>query len=1019
MESNDIIQNLIETADSRLLDVIRSHVTLQESSDGKWEGSCPMCHAAAGFSYSDHKHIYKCTKCNWSGTSSTQFIRETQNAAWPEVLRQLADIFNVQLPPEQQDRSSASEVGGSFCKRMLADIGLTEKDTAARVYVKSDDEKTGDGLYDEVSNEIHEVYTFRPGTVDNFGNLKQDGDDVIIRYYDLDGKPVMFEREDTKRRKIESRQYFRVRWQWPMNHQDKDGKPFKYCSPRGSGTPIYIPQYIRTLYQQRTELPRLYIQEGEKKAEKACKHGIPSVAISGIMNLTDKKALSEDLIRIIRDCHVREVIFMMDSDWQELSHSKKINEDIEKRPRNFFYAARQFKDHMLGLKENAGIYVEPIIGHVVSHGGDKGIDDLLANTLKGEENKLLIDLESTLNRQRNMRGMYCELFKIGMWTEHKLAELWGLDDIHTFCSLHKEELRLLPEFKYKNHRWKLDENGDPVTAEPFDEASKFWKEKKTVTADGKTLVECEYEYVNGHQWLHDRGFGRYKPSDDDSKKENFELIRIQAPFVDRVTAEQVRDEMMNFAEVSCPPSVYKMMLKGWKNYIDKDRLSTLHFVQPNFWQPERTCQYFYFSDWVWKITKDTVEEIKYSSISHNIWREHKKKAAAEYLGHLIDFEVAESGQTRYTLSQHGQNCHFLQFLINCSNFTWDIKDQQIVTPQETNDNNRHLLSKLCAIGYLAMDVKDPSVSKAVVAMDGQQSDIGTSNGRTGKSLVGELLKRVTATLYIPGKRKDLLDDPFVWHELNESKKVVFIDDVLQSFNFESLFPCITGDWSINYKHGGRITIKYSKSPKIYITTNHAMRGEGSSFSDRQWMLAFSNYYNDHHKPSDDFNEMFFDDWDYEQWNLTWNLIANCIQLYLRFGVVEAPGELLALRKLKEEIGEKFMIWADEYFYEIDPISGRNRINVPIKRSDLYSIFLSKYPLDAKNAISPFVFKKKLMKWCQFKGLVMNPQMYDPATGEPLRRDRHNRPILDNKTNGIEWITIGECPGLKESDFIPF
>lgn len=1011
------ITEIIENADEHLLDVISNYVTLKQTVPGGtvWEGRCPMCNGEDCFTFVGHKNSYGCRRCNWSGTSAVQFVRETQNAEWPEVMRQLGNIFSVQLDDLQT--GERKEVSGSYCKRMLEDIGLTEKDTTARVYVKAEDDKKSADPYDEISDETHEVHTFRPGTVDSYGNLRRDGDDVIILYYDLDGKPVMFEREDSKKRKMELRQYYRVRWQWPMNHQDKEGKPFKYCSPKGSGTPIYIPQYIRTLYQRRAEIPRLYIQEGEKKAEKACKHGIPSVAISGIMNLTDKKALSEDLIRIIRDCQVRDVIFMMDSDWQDLSHSKKINEEIEKRPRNFFYAARQFKEHMLGLK-TMGIYVEPILGHVVSHGGDKGIDDLLANTLKGEEDRMLIDLESTLDRQRNMRGTYCELFKIGTWTDHRLSELWGLGDIHTFCSIHRAELKLLPEFRYRNHLWKMDENGEPVTAEPFDEASKFWKEKKTMAADGRAIVECEYEYVQGHQWLHNRGFGRYRDITDEEKKDNFDLVKVEAPFVERVTAEQVRDEMMTFAEVSCPPTVYKMLLKGWKNYIDKDRLSTLHFVQPNFWQPERSCQYFYFSDGVWKITKDDVEELSYSGITHNIWREQKKKAKADYLGKLISFTVDGERKTRYTMSQNGKNCHFLQFLINCSNFTWDV-DPKIVTPEEADDNNRHLLSKLCAIGYLAMDIKDPSVAKAVVAMDGQQSDIGTSNGRTGKSLVGELLKRVEATLYIPGKRKDLFDDPFIWHELNESKKVVFIDDVLQTFNFESLFPCITGDWAVNYKHGGRITLKFAKSPKIYITTNHAMRGEGSSFTDRQWLLAFSNYYNDHHKPTDDFHEMFFEDWDFEQWNLTWNLIANCIQLYLEFGVVEAPGDLLSLRNLKDAIGEKFMIWADEYFYEEDKISGKNKLNVPVKRSDLYAIFLAKYPMDAKNAISTTLFKKKLIKWCEYKGLCLNPQMYDPETGVPLRRDRHNRPITDDKTNGIEWITIGAKPGQRAEEDIPF
>lgn len=168
-----------------------------------------------------------------------------------------------------------------------------------------------------------------------------------------------------------------------------------------------------------------------------------------------------------------------------------------------------------------------------------------------------------------------------------------------------------------------------------------------------------------------------------------------------------------------------------------------------------------------------------------------------------------------------------------------------------------MLSKLCAIGYMAMEAKDSNVAKAVIGMDGKQSEVGDSNGRSGKSLIGELLRCVVPTAYIPGKRSDIFNDQFIWNDVLENTKFVFIDDVLQNFNFEFLFPNITGDWSVNYKGGRRITLPFERSPKIYIATNHAIRGRGSSFTDRQWLLAFSDYYNDSHKPVDDFGIRFF------------------------------------------------------------------------------------------------------------------------------------------------------------------
>lgn len=125
----------------------------------------------------------------------------------------------------------------------------------------------------------------------------------------------------------------------------------------------------------------MYIQEGEKKAEKACKHGIPSIAVSGIQNLGNNGSLPEDFVRIVTGCQVREVAFVFDSDWDDISSNIKINDPVEKRPRNFYSAARNFKEYMRSLK-NRDIYLEIFVGHIRKNdAGDKGLDDLLANTL--------------------------------------------------------------------------------------------------------------------------------------------------------------------------------------------------------------------------------------------------------------------------------------------------------------------------------------------------------------------------------------------------------------------------------------------------------------------------------------------------------------------------------------------------------------------------------------------------------------------------------------------------------------
>ena len=354
---------------------------------------------------------------------------------------------------------------------------------------------------------------------------------------------------------------------------------------------------------------------------------------------------------------------------------------------------------------------------------------------------------------------------------------------------------------------------------------------------------------------------------------------------------------------------------------------------------------------------------------------------------LVVVDSNGRGKFSVTLTEEGKKCHFLRFLENTSNFTWRKeqliaarKPDVVVTEDELYDNTLHLIAKLCAIGYMAIGAKDRSTAKAVVAMDGTQSEVGTSNGRSGKSIIGELLKRVMPTCYISGRTIDLESDRFVWDEVGEKTRAVFVDDVKPGFNFELLFANITGDWGVNHKGGRRCTLPFATSPKIYITTNHALRGEGSSFRDRQWLIAFSDYYNDKRRPVDDFGVMFFDEWDFEQWNLTWNLIAQCVQLYFLYGCIESPAERLEVKRLRQSMGEEFLSWAEEYF------SDHSRRNVQIPRRDLYSSFIE-YAPDQRKWCKATAFKNKVKDYCTWKQYKFNPHKYDPVTGLPYQLDK--------------------------------
>ncbi|MCR5139484.1 MAG: DNA primase [Bacteroidaceae bacterium] len=984
------IQEIRKIAEGRELEIIGDYISLTRK-DAGYAGLCPRCKAQRLYvTPLDKGRLWRCESCGFKGDDIFTLMEAVTSSSYEDGLRAVASKYNICIGDgDPAPIHHESKVGGrSFCERMLKESGLTYKDVTATVDL-------GNGATKPTAR------TFRPGTVNDKGEIVE-GDDAIIEYYDLEGKPVTYERKDYKRRGTGVMSaYYRVRWQYPEAHKDKEGNSFKYKSPYGAGTPIYIPQRLRTAYQNGEEVRRLFIQEGEKKAEKACKHGILSFGISGIQNLGYNGALPQDIVNFIRKCKVQEVVFLFDSDWNDLSHGLRVSVAAEKRPNNFFHAAKNFKEYMRGL-EAYDLNVEIYIGHTISHNGDKGIDDLLAHTLKGREDELLVDIDHLMT-QKVMTGTYVHVDKVSTMKDAQLMRLWGLENVQSFAEMHLQELSLLPEFTFHGHRYRIV-NGKAELAEAFDDDEKFWEELTKADRNGNERVECQYSYVNARNFLHRHGFGRYRISD-----RSYEFVHLEKHFVTMVQPFDVRDYLVTFAEDNCGKLVLEMLLKGSVQYLGPDKLSMLKELKPGFLQPSRECQFFYFRDVYWRVTRSGIEEMKYNMLTHDVWADMRKDVEVTRYPSLVDFSQDENGHYTYTITPVGEMCHFLRFLENTSNFSWRKEDNGQIDEAEKAEMAQHLLSKLCAIGYMSMDIKDAGVTRAVVAMDGKQSEVGESNGRSGKSLVGELMRRVTTVAYIGGKKDKLLDDQFIWDGITEKTRLVFIDDVKQNFDFEMLFPLITGDWMVNHKGGERVTLPFERSPKIYIPTNHAVVGSGSSFRDRQWIILFSDYYNETHKPIDDFGCQFFSEWEFLQWSLTWNLIAQCVQLYLTYGVVQAPGDRAEHRRLRQEITEGFLQWFSEYF------SDAGRFGVLLPRSELQEQCRKKTEMNT----SPTLFKKRFKKACEYYGWVFNPNMYDQTTGKPFQFDRDGRPVTDYKKGGVEYFMVGTKDGQPPKfDYIP-
>lgn len=982
----DFIETLkrrIESDPGALIDVITGLTGKGKKEGTSYRTACPLCGSQYGLTITPTKKIYKCFSCgNLSGKDPISFLMNAYNKNFTEAIEYIASHYNMLVEYNEEKKKTERKSGASnFCKRMLTQSGLSYSDITATV---------NEGDNDAVTT----LRTFVSGTLTKDGEIDPSGDDAIIKYYNLEGQPVTFTTEINK--KQVERRYLRVRYQYPDRHLDKNKRPIKYRSPMGAPTFIYYPEAIRKAYKTSEELHTLFIQEGEKKAEKACKHGIMSVAVSGIQNIGSKGTLPDDIIALVEKCKVKEVVFMLDSDCYDLSHTLTVTDPIEKRPSNFFYAVRNFKDYFAKLK-NHNIYVELYFGHIRKEAtSDKGTDDLLTNTLAGHEGDLLTDI-TTAKNEKSGTGKWVQLHKITTFPDSKIMEFWKLQSPHDFCKRYIDQLRDLPEFTFRGRRWKFNEKDELENAQPLEEDEMFWTVQKR-----KDKAEYYFCYVGAKKFLERRGFWRWKKPDGD-----YEFVRVDDSIVHVVKHHEIADFIKQWTQDTLSKPVLEMLLKGGAQYLGPVSLSMLDYLQEPFEKPQRGIQRMYFANEIWEVTAEGVKPMKYSQQRTNIWRHQKKDHTVTLLPDLIHINRLDDDTWTYQITAEGAKCDFLRFLENASNFTWR-KDASEVTQEERKANAQHLVSKLAAFGYLVSSAKVASFSRAVIAMDGKQAEIGRSDGRTGKSLLGKAVGCMTQAKYYNGKAFASQNNQFIWDGVDNRTRLVLIDDCQRDFDFEDLFGLISGDWPVNPKGAKPYTIPYSESPKVYITTNHAVTGDGASYTDRQWMLAFSDFYNAEHKPEHDFSSYFFEGWDGEQWDLFYNLVAKSLQIFFKYGYIATPGERLEKRKLLQEIGDEFKLWADEYYAPAERPEDRDKchLNAKLTRKEIYDDFLNTVGSSRSKFYTPKAFKNRLKKYCELENLIFNPGRYDPVRKRYLETDADGRPKMDDKSNGTEWITIG-------------
>ncbi len=929
----------------------------------------------------------KCFSCNFILHNAVEAEMHYQGISKNEAIKNCAKGLSIDIEEKskkEEDRTRAKP--GTFAYRQLKASGLEPSDVVAYRYDQHGKRIKGEpGLNPFVTGGV------KPGWVPSFME-----NEMLIFYYDLQGNIVKYA---TKGAAGRPKQFFRVRWSNPEEKIDKTGRPAKYMSPKGASVCFYIPEFIRAKFNAEEEIETLIVQEGEKKAEKACKHGIPSIGIQGIFNIGNDQGLPRELQYIVEKCKVKNIVLLFDSDWDAISPNIKNGDDADLRPKMFAMAAVKFRKYLRTLN-NINLPVDAFFGHIKENeAGDKGIDDLLVNTLKGKEDQLWPDFSTAMNHHKG-QGQWVDVHNISTIAETKIYDFWDLNDKDKFFARHSEELKDLKYFKFSGVQYCHDDEGFKI--DNFaGKNEKFWETETDEKGKSKVIFHAR----TALQFLEANGFRILAESMDDSKSNTF--IKIDDKVLDIVTSKKIREFTSSFVyKTTKSLLVHDYFIMNISRLLAEDKLEHMQAIDPDeFVCFEPTRQKICFANSRYYISADGLTPCEGEDY---VWRSVIIDHELERIQLIEDINFDPDKGWKLSFNPKIEDCEFFRFLRNTCNF-FDHKPIEEFTEEERSVMAHHLANKLSSLGFLMVDRRDRAVEKAIVAMDAKMSEVNKSCGRSGKSFIGLALSYFKKQTFIDGRSTE--QDKHFFTGVDRDTRMVVIDDIKINFDFTKLYPAITANMVINNKYGSIYTIDYYSAPKIYITTNHALNIKEESTLDRINFMLFSDYYSTRYNPMKEFGHRLFDDWENEQWNLFYNLMIDCVIWYYRLlqpgswgngGLVAPPMEQIEARTERQDIGEAFLDWADTFFH---PES--SNINTRLVRKEVQDAYFAENPGQIYK-ISSRVFSQKLKTYCQFRHLDFNIFKKDPDGISFLEFVQHSdRSFIGDRdtANGKEYITV--------------
>lgn len=403
------------------------------------------------------------------------------------------------------------------------------------------------------------------------------------------------------------------------------------------------------------------------------------------------------------------------------------------------------------------------------------------------------------------------------------------------------------------------------------EEKEYWRITRSTRGKGKVKIKM-YSYM---KFLEKQGFAK-KYLDNSYvfvKSENNVVEQYELSEIKDFIIEHIKDfyKENNYYE----EALLNELLDRNGRYFGKGLIECIPSIDLDVIRDKKDEANFYFKNGFVKVDKNNgVTLYNYSVLDGRIWKSQ-----------IIERD--------FSIMNDGQKSVYEQFLFNVAG--------------KSDDRLKTIKS---SIGYLLHGYKDSANAKVIVLVDEKIPDDGEPNGRTGKSIYGKALSKLKKSSRIDGKNFTFTER-FTFQEVYLDTKILEFNDVTRKFDFERLFSVTTDDMTIENKKEKPFTLKFEDSPKLLVSTNYTIKGQGASYEDRLFEVEFSDHYNENYKPLDDFEGRLFDDWDAAEWARFDNFMLECVELFLKKGLVEYKPINLEKRKLIEQTIDEFVDFADK------------------------------------------------------------------------------------------------------------